>query len=691
MAGYPPPKFHGLAGENPADYIRDLRQWCEASPNHDPNAVIIPVLQIGAINGLANNNALRAINANQFRGGALHIRNTVPADNNAIANPLVPGHTVWEEDWSISGGRPTHLAPNAPNANAGGNVITRGMFVGQKIHTFLHDFPTVTAEKSKVKFQSLIQGNDPVGRFYANLKRMVKLAYPLLPAVNQDELVKQQFFHGLKPDNQIKVRRIGLETPLPGLIKKLEEIERYSAQQILGMTLHQPSHKTNSQGSTSAEIDKLKSEIAFLRTQLAQPVQVHPQNNEALEKMYIRAVRLGMPSDAPRDLTSLDNYINDELIRRLGVANANYAKLSKQINAVKKLHKSGRKPTRKTSKTKKKKSKNKSKKKKSKSGRVHTARVDEQSDSDSSDNDASSLESEDSSSSSESSSSESESKAEADAEINVNISRVKDAETPGPFGIPPLADPSGIASVPIFKKEKQSSKSPPQDEQSRLEKIIEKIIEKVLNEKFGTITALLHSQNDNSKILADSEEDEFIEVPIEIDFVQKKDPATDVATVKCRIKRLVIPAGTVDPGANFPIMSEDIAKRSKLEIDTKEKHDLRGIATTPTESLGIVRNVPVNFAPGCTIYADFAVVKYPKPMLILPNTLLDKYNYDLLASKRELRLECNGKEFFIPINMHKVKNKLEVNCATTIPECDDSSTPDKILQDLIKDGTFKKK
>ncbi|PKC52483.1 hypothetical protein RhiirA1_515180, partial [Rhizophagus irregularis] len=413
MAGYPPPKFHGLAGEDPADYIRDLRQWCEASPNHDPNAghqhrIRIDGLfesglkdyardwyeteikgrnwelhnisdntglaNIGAINGLANNNALRAINANQFRGGALHIRNTVPADNNAIANPIVPGHTVWEEDWSISGGRPTLLSPNAPNANAGGNVIVLGMFVGQKIHTFLHDFPTVTAEKSKVKFQSLVQGNDPVGRFYTNLKRMVKLAYPLLPAINQDELVKQQFFHGLKPDNQIEVRRIGLETPLPALIKKLEEIERYSAQQILGTTLHQPSHKTNSQGSSLAEIDKLKSEIASLRTQLAQPAQVHPQNNEALEKMYIRAVRLGMSPDAPRDLTSLDNYINDELIRRLGVANANYAKLSKQINVVKKLHKSGRKPARKTSKTKKKKSKNKSKKKKSKSGRVHTAR-----------------------------------------------------------------------------------------------------------------------------------------------------------------------------------------------------------------------------------------------------------------------------------------------------------------------------
>ncbi len=132
--------------------------------------------------------------------------------------------------------------------------------------------------------------------------------------------------------------------------------------------------------------------------------------------------------------------------------------------------------------------------------------------------------------------------------------KVKDTETP------PLAGPSGITSVPIFKKEKQSLKSLTQDEQSRLEKIIEKIIEKVLNKKFGTITTLLHPQNSDFKIPADSEDDEFIDNPMEIDFVQRKEPATDVVTVKCKIKRLVIPAGTVDPGANFLIMSEDISK-----------------------------------------------------------------------------------------------------------------------------------
>src|SRR3954447_2631966 len=220
---------------------------------------------------------------------------------------------------------------------------------------------------------------------------------------------------------------------------------------------------------------------------------------------------------------------------------------------------------------------------------------------------------------------------------------------------------------------------------------LEETIRKIIQIEFENYLPYIIQQAKKCEPITQDLDDEFIDGPMEIDFLQRKNPATDVITIKCKIKRLVIPAGTVDPGANFPIMSEDISKRSKLKIDTKEKHDLRSIATTPTESLGIVRNIPVNFAPGCTIYADFAVVKYPKPMLILPNTLLEKYNYDLLASRRELRLECNGKEFFIPINMHKVKNKLEVNCATTIPECDDSSTPDKISQDLIEDGTFKKK
>ncbi|GBC43410.2 hypothetical protein GLOIN_2v1773489 [Rhizophagus irregularis DAOM 181602=DAOM 197198] len=443
----------------------------------------------------------------------------------------------------------------------------------------------------------------------------------------------------------------------------------------------------------AAEIDKLNSKIASLEAQLVQPIQAQPQNNDALEKMYIRAVRLGMPVDAPKDLTSLDNYINDELIRRLGVNNTNYTKLSKKysqmVNVVKKLAKHKCSNCGKTGHNSRKCPRKK--KSKSKKGKVNLATLDSDSGSDTN----SDMLSDDSSDSGkkkvkkESSNPSSSLKKKSKSRLTAKSQEVTDIET-----------------AFFSKKKKRSSESLSQDNQSRLENIIEKIIEKVLNEKFGDIIAFFQSQNSASRILIDGKddstsdtpetpdsggEDEILNEPMEIDFVQKKDPATDVVTTKCKIKHLVIPGAIVDPGANFLIMTDDISKRSKLEIDTKEKHDLRGIATTPTESLGIVRNVPVNFAPGCTIYADFAVVKYPKPMLILPNTLLDKYNYDLLASKRELRLECNGKEFFIPINMHKVKNKLEVNCATTTSKCDESSTPDCILQDLSEDDDVLKK
>ncbi len=93
---------------------------------------------------------------------------------------------------------------------------------------------------------------------------MVKLVFSLLLVVNQDELVKQQFFQGLKPNNQIEVRWIGLEIPIPGLIKKLEKIERYSVQQILGTIPQQPSYQASSGSISLAEIEKLNNKIASL-------------------------------------------------------------------------------------------------------------------------------------------------------------------------------------------------------------------------------------------------------------------------------------------------------------------------------------------------------------------------------------------------------------------------------------------
>ena len=195
----------------------------------------------------------------------------------------------------------------------------------------------------------------------------------------------------------------------------------------------------------------------------------------------------------------------------------------------------------------------------------------------------------------------------------------------------------------------------------------------------------------DEKIPELSDEEDILDGPMEIDFVQKKEPTTSIATVKCKIGRLKIPAMALDSCAELPIITPDIIEHVKAEIDKSIKHDLSGIATIPIESIGVVHNLPITLAPECTIYEDFVVVKYSKPMLIFSNSLLKKYRCAIDWDRDELKLHHNGKDFTIPVTMHKVKNKLEVNCANITSDCDDSSIPDCISQDLSEDDTLKKK
>ena len=137
---------------------------------------------------------------------------------------------------------------------------------------------------------------------------------------------------------------------------------------------------------------------------------------------------------------------------------------------------------------------------------------------------------------------------------------------------------------------------------------------------------------------------------MEIDFVKKKEPVTSIATIPVKIKHLTM---VLDSGAELPIISEDIVKRVGWKI----------VATVPTESIGVAHNFPITFPSGFTIDEDFAVVRVPKPTLIFPNPLLKKYKCAIDWAKDELKIPFNGKDYIIPVTMHNVKNKLEVNCA----------------------------
>ena len=100
---------------------------------------------------------------------------------------------------------------------------------------------------------------------------------------------------------------------------------------------------------------------------------------------------------------------------------------------------------------------------------------------------------------------------------------------------------------------------------------------------------------------------------------------------------------TLDSGAESPIITENIVERVGAKIDKSETHDLSGIATVPIESVGVVRNLPITLASGCTIYEDFVVVRYHKPTLIFSNQLLKKYKCVIDWNTNELKIPLNGK------------------------------------------------
>src|SRR6185369_15979848 len=186
-------------------------------------------------------------------------------------------------------------------------------------------------------------------------------------------------------------------------------------------------------------------------------------------------------------------------------------------------------------------------------------------------------------------------------------------------------------------------------------------------------------------VIPDSEEEEeTLDDPMEIDFVRRKEPATSLATIPCKIKRLKIPALVLDRGAEPPITSEDIVKRVNWPIDKSEKYDLSGVATFPTESIGIARNFPITFPPGFTIREDFVVVRVPKPTLIFPNPLLKKYKCAVDWGNDKMKIHYNGEDFIIPVTMHKVKNKLEINCAIASQD-DKPLVSDQISQEADSD------
>ena len=74
-----------------------------------------------------NNGTIADVNANQFRRQAFIVHGNAGVVNTITGQFFIPDETVWEEDWSIAGGRPTDFAVNAPNAGGRGTIVAPGL------------------------------------------------------------------------------------------------------------------------------------------------------------------------------------------------------------------------------------------------------------------------------------------------------------------------------------------------------------------------------------------------------------------------------------------------------------------------------------------------------------------------------------------------------------------------------------
>ncbi|GET63506.1 hypothetical protein GLOIN_2v1885507 [Rhizophagus irregularis DAOM 181602=DAOM 197198] len=332
MAGYAPKKFREASGEDPELWLQEFRQWCE-SAGLDPAANARTRVRIhGIFETLLEDDArdwyethIKGKNweccsgeSISWRAGVLH--GQAAAVNTITGANFIPDHTVWDEDWSIVEGRPTDIAVNNPNANNGGTIVPPGIRIGQLIYRFKHYFPTITSEKSKLAFNAIVQGSDTVSRFYSKLRRMVRLAYPTLPEVNQNELVRQQFLNGLSSENKLDARRIGLENSVASILNKLEEVEKYR-------TDMPPTPIVTYQGPTLADIENLINSKIPMTTARPSAVPVpssspfsSPQNDTSFQRLLALAYKLGLPRDidiSKVTLSDLEIFIDTELNKNL--------------------------------------------------------------------------------------------------------------------------------------------------------------------------------------------------------------------------------------------------------------------------------------------------------------------------------------------------------------------------------------
>jgi len=206
--------------------------------------------QTGGANLLLN--PIRALNVQQGAGGGMGAGTYVAGSPAAVYSATLANNAVTigvafipsidaltgqasrnaSLAWDRIGAEPVIVAPNPPSNNVAGNgnpIVFEGIEIGQAFYWMRKHLPAMQDERRRLRFSSIYQDNLPIKDYYEKISRAGQL-------LNfGDELINDQFFRGLTPDNSVEIERIGMEKPVDELVRTLERVEKRKAEVYLGL------------------------------------------------------------------------------------------------------------------------------------------------------------------------------------------------------------------------------------------------------------------------------------------------------------------------------------------------------------------------------------------------------------------------------------------------------------------------
>nr|CAG8653272.1 4327_t:CDS:2 [Entrophospora candida] len=399
--------------------------------------------------------------------------------------------------------------------------------------------------------------------------------------------------------------------------------------------------------------------------------------NKAQDHLETIAMRLGYPDDASRNPDDLENFIEDELYKRLGYENYNLRKEpfgSRRNSPAKKVY-----TNKKSSKTSSKCSdcgkpghrKNRCPKPKKRPTKKINYAI--RSDDDDDEEFYSDDHSEEEESDNEESYYECEEEEEDDNSRHTFALKKKKITKSGSKKKNQSKKPSSVFVIQkIFRASCKTL----------IEALIKECPENILVEALSYLgnvyDSLKNTLLDNYASKYSSKEKEVIwgqvtevykdilhSLIVAINFIHPKDP-DDVATITSKVASMTIPYSLVDSGSNESVISDNIGEEMGLEIDESNIPNITGLASK-ANVVGTSYNVPVTISDGknsITTYENFSIVKAEKnkngdykSLVLFGNPLLSKLGWEPIVN-REFKACQNGVHVTLPLSVHKSQREI---------------------------------